>query len=190
MITNRAFQGSTVTIGGVSYLDGSVIVGSENPIEPFGPVLTGWAPIGDAILSLDRLHPLSDALPTVMQVDIPLNATGEVGFINYGWWGMDVRPQTYSFSFYTLANAPRYTRGPTTFTASLRSNFTNEVWASTTLPSVTLPTVEYIQLNGTIENTVWAPDANNTFAITMGKTAYFKWTVYPLTANRCIRGRW
>jgi alpha-N-arabinofuranosidase len=88
MITNRAFQGSTVTLGTVPYLSGSVIVGSENPIEPFGPVLTGWAPIGGAILSLDRLHPLSEALPTVMQVDIPENATGEVGFLNYGWWGM------------------------------------------------------------------------------------------------------
>jgi alpha-N-arabinofuranosidase len=84
MITNRAFQGSTVTLGTVPYLAGNVIVSSENPIEPFGPVLTGWAPIGDARLSLDRLHPLSKALRTVMQVDIPANATGEVGFLNYG----------------------------------------------------------------------------------------------------------
>ena len=38
-------------------------------------------------MSLDRLHPLSTALPIVMQIDIPENATGEVGFLNYGWYG-------------------------------------------------------------------------------------------------------
>ena len=36
------------------------------------------------MLSLDVLHPLSEALPVVMQVDIPRNATGEVGFLNEG----------------------------------------------------------------------------------------------------------
>ena len=36
------------------------------------------------MLSLDILHPLSKELPTVLQVDFPLNATGEVGFLNEG----------------------------------------------------------------------------------------------------------
>jgi len=36
------------------------------------------------VLSLDVLHPLSEALPVVMQVDIPITATGEVGFLNEG----------------------------------------------------------------------------------------------------------
>lgn len=105
MITNRAFQGmpqtvnvavgvadrglgSTVTLGTIDGFDGTYVVGSENSMDPFGPVLTGYRSIGGARLSLDRLHPLSDALPMVMQVDIPLNATGEVGFLNEGWWGM------------------------------------------------------------------------------------------------------
>ena len=53
-------------------------------------MLTGYRPIGDVRISLDRLHPLSGALPTVMQIDILENATGEVGFLNEGWWGMNV----------------------------------------------------------------------------------------------------
>lgn len=65
-------------------LEGNLILDSENPIVPTGPVMTGWAPIGDVRMSLDRLHPLSDALPTVLQIDVPANATGEVGFLNYG----------------------------------------------------------------------------------------------------------
>lgn len=71
-------------------MPGSTIVGSENPSVPFAPVLTGYRPIGDVKLSLNTSHPLSDALPTVMQVEILSNATGEVGFLNEGWWGMNV----------------------------------------------------------------------------------------------------
>jgi alpha-N-arabinofuranosidase len=61
-----------------------MITQSENSRAPSGPVLTGWKPIGDAKLSLDILHPLSDALPTAMQLDIPKTAKGEVGFANHG----------------------------------------------------------------------------------------------------------
>lgn len=39
-------------------------------------------------MSLDKLHPLSDALPVGLQIDIPEDATGEVGFENFGWWGI------------------------------------------------------------------------------------------------------
>jgi alpha-L-arabinofuranosidase len=130
-------------------------------------------------MSLSRLHPLSDALPTVLQVDVLTNATGEVGILNYGWWGMDVSPQTYSASFYASAYKPRYQGNSTTFTVSLRSNLTGEVFAKTELPSVKLPTFEYVQLNATIKPTVKAPNSNNTFAITMnaedvrGQTFFF-----------------
>ncbi|OCL10174.1 glycoside hydrolase family 51 protein [Glonium stellatum] len=179
MITNRAFQGSNLYFGTTPGLSGNMIVGSENPIVPAGPVLTGWAPIGDVRMNLDILHPLSDALPTVMQLDVPAGATGEVGFLNYGWWGMDVSPQDYKASFYVLANAPRYTNNVTAFTVSLRSNLTGEVWASTKISNVPVDTVDYIQLNATISNKATAPDSNNTLAITMdasqvaGQTFYF-----------------
>lgn len=179
LITNRAFQGSNVIFGAVPGLTGSLIVDSENECVPFGPVLTGWAPIGDVRMSLDILHPLSDALPTVMQIDIPSNATGEVGFLNYGWWGMDVRPQTYNASFFVLKNAPRDNGNTTTFHLSIRSNLTSETWASTTVPPFNISTLDYTQVNASIINTATAPNSNNTFAITMdakevaGETLYF-----------------
>ena len=141
--------------------------------------MTGWGAIGNVRLSLDRLHPLSDALPVVLQVDVAANATGEVGFLNYGWWGMDVSPQTYSASFHVLANAPRYNNTNVGFTVSLRSNLTGEVWSETEIPPTKLPTFDYVQLNTTIENTATAPNSNNTFALTMdasqvaGQTLYF-----------------
>jgi alpha-N-arabinofuranosidase len=76
--------GSSVTYGELSGLEGNSIISSENPVIPFAPTLAGWAPIGNVKLSLDSLHPLSDALSTVMQIDIPKGATGEVGFKNFG----------------------------------------------------------------------------------------------------------
>ena len=76
LIVNRAFQGSGVVLGTEPDYPGTEIVSSENPDVPFGPTLTGYGVIGDAQLSLDLLHPLSDALPTVMQLSIPANATG------------------------------------------------------------------------------------------------------------------
>lgn len=169
-------------------LTGNVIVDSENPVVPYGPVLTGWAPIGDVRLTLDVLHPLSDALPTSLQIDIPANATGEVGVLNYGWWGMDVSPQTYNASFYVSANQPRYLDNQTTFTVSLRSNLTDDVWASEQIGPIKVPVLGYTQLNASIINTVSAPNSNNTFAITMdasevaGQTLYFSlFSLFPET---------
>jgi len=85
LLANRAFQGSNWNTTLIPDFNGSLIGKSENPVEPIAPVLTAWAPIGDNVrMTLDRLHPLSSALPTGMQIDFPENATGEVGFQNFG----------------------------------------------------------------------------------------------------------
>lgn len=69
LVRNRAFQGSGVTIGAAEpLLPGMQITASENPTLPFAPVLDGWYPVGDARISLDLLHPLSDALQVALQV--------------------------------------------------------------------------------------------------------------------------
>ncbi|KAE9979864.1 hypothetical protein EG328_000622 [Venturia inaequalis] len=166
LIQNRAFRGVVIT-------------------EPLPPSLTGWAPIGNAKLSLDSSHALSDALPTVMKVDIPANATGIVGFKNFGWWGMDVRPQTYSASFYVLR--PKLGK-PVDFTLSLQSNLTGDTWASSVISTVDIPNIDYAQLNATIVNEKSAPNSNNTFSITMdasqvaGQTLFFNLvSVFPET---------
>ena len=107
MIVNRAFQGSGASIGTTPGIPGSNIRTADNPILPFGPVSTGWRGIGGVELSLTILHPLSEALPVVMEMDIPWDATGEVGLLNEGWWGMDIRPGTYNASFYILRDSAR-----------------------------------------------------------------------------------
>jgi len=92
---------------------------------------------------------------------------------------MDVRPQKYSASFYVLANGPQKTNKSTRLTLSIQSNKTGEIWASSTISDINIPTTNFVQLNATIVNTKTAPDADNVFSITMdasqvaGQTLYF-----------------
>ena len=93
---------------------------------------------------------------------------------------MDVSPQTYTASFYVLANGPRNTNDNLTgITVSLRSNLTNDVWSSTKIPTGKIDDFDYTFFNTSLVNTVTAPNSNNTFAITFdaaevaGSTFYF-----------------
>jgi alpha-N-arabinofuranosidase len=163
-------------------------------VVPYGPTLAAWHHIGSK-LSLDTSHALSDALPTSLQVEALRNASGEVGFFNTGaniedwriqnansksgWWGIDVRPQTYQVSFYVSVNQARYSKKPIDFTISLRSNITGEIWANTTHRIDLIPSDEFLHVTLNLTNTVTAPTSNNTFAITFnaaqvaGSTFYF-----------------
>ena len=181
LIYNRAFQGSAVTTGKLTDYNGTVILESENPAEPFGPTLSGYRPIGGARLSLDRVHPLSDALPTVLQVKFPLKAEGEVGFLNEGFYGLDVSEQTYDASFYVLAGGPFEAANLTYANVSLRSNLTDDVWATqrVSLDNTSTSDLSWMQISAQIQSDAVAPDTNNTFAVTFngtevaGKTFYF-----------------
>lgn len=179
LLVNRAFQGSGAQLGSWPGVPGSSVISSENPILPFGPVSTGWKPVGDAFVSLTLLHPLSDALPVALQLDIPFNATGEVGILNEGWWGMDVRPQTYNSSVYIKSNGPRNNGSLSGVNFSIRSNITGEVWAESRYPINNISSFEWDFLETQIVNTASAPSSNNTFCITFnatevaGNTYYF-----------------
>lgn len=183
LVRNRAFQGSGVTVGHWEpHLPGQHIVKSENPSLPFAPVLDGWYPIGDVKLSLDLLHPLSDALQVALQVDIPLDAKGEVGFKNDGFWGMAVYPQTYNLSFYAQASGFRWNYTLSKFHCSLRNNKTGETFVSTTIPlSQSTRPVPYMYRKYTTQlvNRVTTSTSNNSLYITMdaeeikGQTLYF-----------------
>jgi len=181
LIQNRAFQGSGAVLGNLPGIPGTSVLESENPTIPFGPTLGAYRAIGDVRLSLDIIHPLSDALRTVMQVDIRENATGEAGFLNEGWYGMDVSPQQYNASFYILADMRNVNQPqPKSIDVSLRSNLTGEVWTTVSIPvTQNISTFSYTQFSTIINNNVTAPNANNSFAITFdaaqmqGTTFYF-----------------
>lgn len=197
-LVNRAFQGSGVTIGPAPGIPGSSILAAENPILPWGPVITGWRGIGNVSLGLTLLHPLSDALPVALEVDIPWTATGEVGILNEGFWGIDVRPGTYNASFYIKSNKPRNNGTLSHIDVSLRSNLTSDVWSTSSIPfgpNNNVSSFEYTQYTVQINNDATAPNSNNTFAITFdaaevaGGTYYFSLvSLFPETFNNRPNG--
>ena len=113
---------------------------------------------------------------------VPDNATGEVGFLNEGFWGMDVRPGVFNASFYVLRSPARGNGTLTSIDVSLRSNRTSHVWASSSIDFSTASNIsvfEFQQYSTQIVNTANAPNSNNTLAITFnasevaGDTYYF-----------------
>lgn len=92
---------------------------------------------------------------------------------------MDVHPGMYNASFFILANGPRENGTLRTITTSLRSNLTNQTWASSQIPIIgNLSNFEYTQLNTTIISNGTAPNSNNSFAITFNASEVAGQTFY------------
>jgi len=136
LIQNRAFQGDDI----------------------FPSNLTAWAPVGGTRLSLQTLsEPVSSALPTSVRVSTD-GTSGQVGLLNYGWWGIDVKVQKYTGSFWAKGSYSGC------FTASLQSNLTNETFGSVEVQSSGAD--GWTQYNFTMTPDTAAPNSNNTFLIT------------------------
>jgi alpha-N-arabinofuranosidase len=86
-------------------------------------------------------------------------STGRIGFKNDGYFGMDVRPQTYTGSFWVKG---AYNG---TFTASLQSNLTSDSFGSVEVVSHAVAN-DWTEHVFELVPTVAAPSSNNTFSIT------------------------
>lgn len=118
-----------------------------------------YFPINGAQLTIQKLEqPLSSALPASMRVTAS-NSTGKVGFKNEGYWGIDVRQQKYTGSFWVKGAYKGH------FTASLQSNLTNETFGSVQVESKAVAS-EWTEHEFELVPEKDAPNSNNTFAIT------------------------
>ncbi|GAB7364925.1 hypothetical protein MBLNU230_g5713t1 [Neophaeotheca triangularis] len=141
LVQNRAFQGS----------------------EVFPSTLTAYRPVGDTSLSLQNLSdPLSWALPTSMRVSAGNSTSEQVGFLNEGWWGMDVQVQPYNGSFYAKGDYSGK------FTVELRSNLTDETFGSVEVDSA-CKSGEWVLHEYTLTPDSAAPNSNNTLVVTFDK---------------------
>lgn len=137
MIQNRAFQYS-----------------KEYPVST-----AHYFPVNGAKLSLQNgTVPLSKALPVSMRVTAG-NSTRKTGFKNEGYWGIDVRQQKYTGSFWVKG---AYNGS---FTVSLESNLTSDVFGSVKVHS---KAVAHTWTEHTFELVPEkdAPNSNNTFSVT------------------------
>ncbi len=106
LIQNRAFQGDFFTPS----------------------TLTPWQSFGDAALTLQETSPpLSAALP--WSVNVKAAGGAEVGITNPGYWGIEVKPQTYTGSFYVLGEYSGV------FTAALRRSRSGPILATANITS-------------------------------------------------------
>lgn len=116
------------------------------------------------MLSVKKLaEPLSSALPSSLNVAVGNSAkngsTGSViGVKNDGFWGIDVRVQNYTGSFYVRGSYNG------TFTASLSSTLTNETFGSVSIQSKSKKD-EWVQHEFTLVPETAAPNSNNSFAL-------------------------
>ena len=125
--------------------------------------LDGYHPVNGAVLSArTSSNPLSSALPVSMNVAAG-ESPGVVGFSNEGYWGMDVKKQKYTGSFWVKGTYEGV------FTASLQSALDEEIFGSVEIESNALPGkwVEHAFELLPVKN---AQNSNNTFAITFDPT--------------------
>jgi alpha-N-arabinofuranosidase len=120
-----------------------------------------YFPINGASLTIQNLtEPLSSALPASMRVAAGNGtSTGKIGFKNDGYWGMDVKQQTYTGSFWVKG---AYNGS---FTASLDSNLTSDCFGSVEVPSKSVAN-EWTEHTFEVVPERNAPNSNNTFGIT------------------------
>ena len=103
-------------------------------------------------------NPLSSALPNSVNVKASKGAR-EAGLANEGWWGIDVRRQKYSGSFYVKGSYKGV------FKASLKSATTGETFATAHVNSKSAED-DWVQHHFTLMPRKAAPSTNNTFSIT------------------------
>lgn len=87
------------------------------------------------------------------------DATGEIGFENDGYWGMDVKKQKYTGSFWVKGSYDGV------FTAWLKSNLTDDVFGKAEITSKAVAD-EWVEHEVELIPDKDAPNSNNTFAIT------------------------
>lgn len=91
------------------------------------------------------------------------NGTGKIGFKNEGYWGIDVRKQKYTGTFWVKGAYDGV------FTASLGSNLTSDVFGSVEVKSKSVAG-KWTEHTYELVPEKDAPNSNNTLSITFDST--------------------
>lgn len=105
-------------------------------------------------------------MPYSVNVAATAKEATKLGFSNHGFWGMDVKKQKYTGSFYVRGATKKGAK----FTASLQSGLTGDVFGSVEVKSKLdgKPNKEdngWVQHEFTLKPQKNAPNSNNTFVI-------------------------
>ncbi|KAJ7255213.1 glycoside hydrolase family 51 protein [Mycena rebaudengoi] len=128
--------------------------------------LTAWHPIGSntSISVVADPSPLSSALPNSLVLTIPAGATGEVGFGNEGYWGINVvAHQTYTASLYY--RLPAAQRAPLTLTLALQTS--SGACLTTHSQPLRASPAGWTHVSVKLTPTQTAPSTTNNFTVTV-----------------------
>ncbi|EPS25343.1 putative alpha-L-arabinofuranosidase [Penicillium oxalicum 114-2] len=127
--------------------------------------LEAYTPVNEASLSVTQSsNPLSSALPYNLHVARPENRSGIIGFANNGWWGISVKPQRYTGSFFVRGD---YSGD---FTVSLQSTLSSQTFASVHVRSRSTAHV-WTKHQFSFTTRQAASNTNNSFSITFDAEA-------------------
>lgn len=160
LIQKRAFQGDEVGSSNHQQTQGSIV---DLCAQMYPKNLTYWNALGAAELSLQDLDkPLSDALPTSMQVTAGADSEDTIGFSNAGFWGFPiVEGWRYNGNFYATGGL---TGNLTIFLVSTE----DEVFVETQVPLSASEDWTKYEYTFTPERS--APNGNNTLNFTFSST--------------------
>ncbi|RDL30791.1 Uncharacterized protein BP5553_10136 [Venustampulla echinocandica] len=140
LIKNRGFQGDSLTAASLS----------------------PWTAVGGATLTLQSTSPLSSALP--QSVNVKGKANTAIGISNPGYWGIEVKPQTYTGSFYVMGSYSGL------FTANLQAASGGKVYAQANITSESKKG-SWTKHTFTLKPPSAAPDTNNVFSLSFTPTS-------------------
>lgn len=129
----------------------------NNGFQGSSPDLTAYKPIGHTKIKLDTENPVSQAINASLQVSVPLNATGFVGFANTGYKGIPVVEQTYSTSFWVQGKYDGTVR------VQLVGVKTGEVYSSQDL-TVNSEDTKFQKFSATLQSRA-SPDGDNDWRV-------------------------
>ena len=159
LIYNRAFQG--MLFSHPAYLGEcpNIIAYLEN-----GRSLDGWSTYGQGSISLAVDQPLSTALPAHLKFSLTSKSTSVSGFINGGFHGINVKPQTYNASFfYKPSSGASVASGQ--LTAGFGNSANNISYASVTVDVSNAPVGNWSKFVFSIVVLDTAPPVGNYFFI-------------------------
>jgi alpha-N-arabinofuranosidase len=110
---------------------------------------------------------------------------GVIGLQNPGWWGISVKPQTYTGSFWALGSYDG------DFTVKLQSAITSQVWASVEVKSG-CQKGKWVEHKFQLHPKIAAPNTNNTFVLEFhpgrGSVNFNLISLFPPTYNNRPNG--
>ncbi|KAI9827420.1 MAG: hypothetical protein M1819_006961 [Sarea resinae] len=176
LISNRDFYGKT------SYSQ-----------DLYGPTIANWTSSSGTNIGVTSKYPLSQGQLWSLNANISSNATGEVTLSNVGYWGFDVKPQTYNASFYILGTAGNKS-WPSHIDVSLRSADGSKTFAKSSIPitNQSISGTQYNYFSTQIVNTEQAPDSNNVFTISVDAAEASGdqyWIALPSLFGETFKGR-